>query len=307
MSLSPASRLPPNVVVFGPQGNCTLDLCPVEYSVYGYRPSLAANSVLLVLFFLAMPVHAYLGVRWKTWWFMGCMIVGAANAITGYSGRLALYFNPFNFAAFMAQISMYAHPVDRPGQPRRGMAGAMLMNGYASINYLSPQLSRFRPEYFYYVFIPCDMVSLILQASGGALSVASKGSSQTGVDLALAGLSFQVVTIVAFCLFFADYLIRYFRSPEGQRARAGALGRRLALFFGFLGAAILIITARCVYRLVELHQGYAGELIKDEGLFIGMEGVTVVASVYFLMFGHPGYGLCGEWRKASSTTAGVEM
>lgn len=106
---SSTSSLPPGVPpytkVFGPSANCTLDICPVELSVYGYRPSLAANGALLALYALSAFLHMYLGLRWKEKFFMGCMILGAANAILGYAGRIALYFNPFNFAAFMIQIS----------------------------------------------------------------------------------------------------------------------------------------------------------------------------------------------------------
>lgn len=93
------------MVVFGPRANCTLDICPVQYSVYGYRPSLAANVSFIALNALAALIHMYLGFRWKQWWFMGCMLVGAVNAIIGYVGRVMMYYNPFNFSAFMLQIS----------------------------------------------------------------------------------------------------------------------------------------------------------------------------------------------------------
>lgn len=99
-----ALRTDPYAVVFGPKANCTLELCPVELSVYGYRPSLAANITLIALYAVAAAIHTYLGIRWRQWWFMGCMIVGAVNAIIGYIGRVLLYYNPFNFAAFMIQI-----------------------------------------------------------------------------------------------------------------------------------------------------------------------------------------------------------
>lgn len=98
-------RPPPNVVVFGPRANCTLDICPVQMSVYGYRPSLAANISFIALYALAALVHTWLGIRWKYWWFTGCILVGAVNAIIGYVGRVMLYYNPFNFAAFILQIS----------------------------------------------------------------------------------------------------------------------------------------------------------------------------------------------------------
>lgn len=115
-SLPPgALRPPPYVIVFGPQANCTLDICPVEISVYGYRPSLAANITFIALYAVAGLIHAYLGIRWKQWWFMGCMLVGAANAIIGYIGRVMMYYNPFNFSAFMLQISeLFSSPVFLP-------------------------------------------------------------------------------------------------------------------------------------------------------------------------------------------------
>ncbi len=107
-------RLAPHMVYFGPKANCTLDLCPVEYSVYGYRPSLAANISFIALNALAGVIHMYLGVRWKQWWFMICMLVGIVNAILGYVGRVLMYYNPFNFSAFMLQISMLTVSLPTP-------------------------------------------------------------------------------------------------------------------------------------------------------------------------------------------------
>ncbi len=105
MSSYPGVHLPPGTVVFGPKSNCNLDICPLELSVYKYRPSLAANYTFIALYALALAIHAYLGFRWKTWFFAGSMVFGCTNAIIGYVGRILLYYNPFNFAAFMLQIS----------------------------------------------------------------------------------------------------------------------------------------------------------------------------------------------------------
>lgn len=108
MSSSPTPPGPyraPYMVVYGPKANCTLELCPVEYSVYGYRPSLAANVAFIALYSVAIAIHTFLGVRWRQWWFMCCMLAGAVNAVLGYVGRLLMYQNPFNFVAFMIQIS----------------------------------------------------------------------------------------------------------------------------------------------------------------------------------------------------------
>jgi hypothetical protein len=94
----------PNVVIFGPGANCTLEICDLDWSVYKYRPSLPANASFVVLFALAMGLHIYLGFHWKSWWFMGFMIAGCLSEIIGYGGRMAMHENPFSFPAFIIQI-----------------------------------------------------------------------------------------------------------------------------------------------------------------------------------------------------------
>lgn len=104
------------------------------------------------------------------------------------------------------------------------------------------------------------------------MSSSSAGSSDLGVDLALAGLAFQVATILTFSSFLTDFIIRYFRSARGRRA-ASLIGVRLKVFFSFMFLAMVLTVARSAYRLVELREGYSGDLISDEPIFIGLEGV----------------------------------
>ncbi|KAK8026152.1 hypothetical protein PG990_003975 [Apiospora arundinis] len=276
-------RPPPYTKVFGPGTNCTLDICSVEYTLYGYRPSLGANITLLCLYIVSGFIHAYLGFRWKTWFFMSCMLVGATNAVAGYAGRIALYFNPFSFPAFMIQtVCITSGPVY--------YSAAIYVTLASAITYFSRSASRLRPSLFYWIFISCDIVCLLLQAAGGAISTVSAASlgsakvAQAGVDLALAGLSLQVAVIIIFCGLFVDYLTRYFRTGATDK-----FGRRAKLFFGFMALAIVLILVRCIYRVVELREGYSGELVRDEPLFIGLEGFVIISAVYCLMISHPGF------------------
>ena len=98
--------VPPGAVIFGPRANCTLEICPVQYSVYGYRPSLAAKTSFMALFAVAAVIHTYLGFKWRTWFFTACMLVGCLSAILGYGGRVMMHHNPFSFSAFLLQISV---------------------------------------------------------------------------------------------------------------------------------------------------------------------------------------------------------
>lgn len=140
---------------------------------------------------------------------------------------------------------------------------------HQSINAFNPTLSRIQPSLFYKIFIPADIVSLILQGVGGGMSSSSSGRSQTAIDLALAGLGFQVFTLVVFSALFIDYLARFARTPAAK----SVLDARMKTFLGFLGLAIVLILARCAFRVDELSEGYGGPLVAREGLFIGLEGV----------------------------------
>lgn len=71
-------------------------------------------------------------------------------------------------------------------------------------------LSRFKPRTYTIVFVTCDLISLILQATGGG--IASGGNTQDdldlGKDLMLAGLSFQVFSLILFMIAVSEFALR---------------------------------------------------------------------------------------------------
>jgi hypothetical protein len=95
-----------NLIPFGPLANCTLDLCPVEYSVFQYQPSIAANATFIAIFGILLAVQIFQGVWYKTWGHMACVAAGSILQVIGYIGRIMLHGNPFGFNAFLIQISM---------------------------------------------------------------------------------------------------------------------------------------------------------------------------------------------------------
>ena len=145
-------------------------------------------------------------------------------------------------------------------------------DGVDSVVYLGPQYGRFSPKLYYWIFIPCDIFSLCLQAAGGALSSTSSGTSNVAVDVSKAGLSFQVFTLVVFIALTVDYAIRYMQARQVEE-RKTPLPMSFKVFVAFLSFAVILILIRCAYRIDELSDGYKGPLIHNEGLFVGLEGV----------------------------------
>ncbi|KAF4814774.1 Sphingoid long-chain base transporter RSB1 [Colletotrichum siamense] len=283
----PPPPLPPYVVVFGPDANCTLEICDIHYSLYRYRPNLAVNALFLALYGIAGLVHIFLGIRWRSYWFMTFMVLGCLSEIVGYIGRIMLYHNPFAFVPFMLQIVFITSgPV--------WYTAAIYVTLSKAITHLGPELARLPPKALYWVFIALDVSCLVIQAAGGAISTDSKGDSDLGVNLAMGGLVIQVVVIVVFCAVFADYMIRYTRSSYTRK-----LTQREKIFFGFLALAVALILARCSYRVDELSEGYSNSTkVTDEGLFIGLEGVLIVLAVFSLCLGHPGLAFENKTERA---------
>jgi hypothetical protein len=68
-------------------------------------------------------------------------------------------------------------------------------------------LSRFKPRTYTITFMTCDFISLLLQAAGGAIasSANDQSATNTGVNIMIAGLSFQVISLLLFMLLCADF------------------------------------------------------------------------------------------------------
>ena len=272
----------PNGMVYTWSGsgtqNCTIAHCPVQLSVYGYRASLPLSALLIALYAIVAILQVGLAWKYRTWGFMSAMILGCIDEIIGYVGRIIMYQNPWNNSGFIMQIVLITiGPVF--------FSAAIYVELYQIVNYLSRKSSRFNPVYFYYIFIPCDIISLILQAVGGAMSSTSNGGSTSGVDIALAGLGFQVATLAIFIALSVDYFIR---SRQVWLHNNLSIKFKSFIFFTFLAAILILI--RCCYRVYELQGGYQRDssALRDQPLFIGLEAVMVILAAFCLVIGHPG-------------------
>jgi RTA1 like protein len=138
------------------------------------------------------------------------------------------------------------------------------------ICYLDPTISRFSPKLIYWIFITSGITSLSLQGAGGGISSTTSGTSKLGENISLAGLCFQVFTLIIFILLAVDYLFRFYRLP-GQAKTIF----RFKVYLVFMFSSIVLILGRCVYRIDELKDGYHGALFHNQGLFCGLESVYV--------------------------------
>ena len=128
------------------------------------------------------------------------------------------------------------------------------------------------------IFVSFDLVSIIIQAVGGAS--ASKagdkdppGNTAPGTHIMMAGIIIQLVSMSAFGLLWLVFL---------WRARAVPISRVFLMVTTFSAFCIIV---RNFYRAVELSQGWKGYLITHEVYFAVLDGTLMALSVgIFNMF-----------------------
>jgi hypothetical protein len=157
--------------------------------------------------------------------------------------------------------------------------------------------SRIKPKMYTYIFISCDLLSLILQGVGGGMAATARDAkgSRRGVDIMIAGLISQVITMTLFLALWCDFVLRTRRAKfSGSLSRTQPplydhirTLKTFALFQWALFAATILIYVRCIYRVAELWDGFGGHLANDEVTFMIFEGPMIILAIAAITVFHP--------------------
>jgi RTA1 like protein len=293
--------------------NCTYETCSVEkYGQIRYIPSLDGNALYLVLFSIFLICQLWMGIKHRTWGYLLGMFGGLVLEILGYVARIQLHYDVFDQNVFTTYL------IGTTIGPAFFSASIYLCLARIIPVYGS-NLMPLSPRTITVAFVCCDVVSLLLQAIGGAMTaIADTDSSmQTGINIMIAGLASQVASMTVFvylCLHFAWNLRQNpsRRNPSGIDLR-GSRRFRIFLYCEFLppllsfpanhalaiAIATVTILIRCCFRVAELHEGYTGSIANDEILYMVLEGAMMIIAVGALTIGHPGRALGSLWQANS--------
>ncbi|KID97256.1 RTA-like protein, partial [Metarhizium majus ARSEF 297] len=238
-----------------PYSSCNVDTCSLSYAQVQYQPSQSGNLAYLIIFTIVLLAQSVLGIIYRTWGFSIAMVLGLVLEVIGYVGRLQMHNDPFKMDPFRIYlICLTIGPAF--------LSAAIYLSLSRLIEAHSAYLARFAPRTYTIIFVTCDVVSLVLQATGGALA-ASNGDSnlkQTGVNVMIAGLSFQVASLLTFIILSVDFWWRL-RGTNGVYEQKASELRNSTMFNAFpwaTGIATIAIFIRSVYRLAELQEGFSG-------------------------------------------------
>jgi hypothetical protein len=243
----------------------------VEDTIYGYYPNLTVNAFFAAFFGLFMLINLFLGIRYRSWTFLIAIAGGCILESVGYVGRVLLNDNPFSSAGFNMQITCLT------------LAPALIAAGiYLTLKHIVIRFgedhSYLKARYYTWLFIACDLLSLTLQGAGGGLAATSNDNPSQqllGNNLMMAGIAFQVVTLVVFAVMAALYYFRLSRSATHLSAAAESVKNSTGfkLFIGGFLVAFVTILIRCAYRIAEMAGGWRNPIMQNEMEFIVLDSV----------------------------------
>lgn len=300
--------------------NATLNLQNLETasSIYGGKLDMAANVIFTVAFVILFIAHICYTIWTKNHYFGGAFILGTGIEWVGYLARALSVKDDANTSKFLCQIICLT------------MAPAFIMAGVYYIlaqllvvhqSELKTDYSIFKPLWFSYIFIFCDIVSLVMQAIGGAIAATSLEDFRDilpGTHIMLSGIAFQVFSMTLFLFLLFHFLFRiYFRANPNIKFSCRTLfdlffqtenGKKLTAkldpyynpayihvrqrkYFPYfpliITTSVLFVYIRCIYRVVELSQGWRGYLIVHEAFVMSLDALMVLLTALIYLPFHP--------------------
>lgn len=259
----------------------------------GLVPSFGGNLALAVVMGIFLVVHVLVSVYSKQWWFGICFFCGVGLEVGGYVSRTVGHNQLKNEDAFLAQFICLT------------LAPVFIM---AALYYLLSKLatiygeghSKLKPMWYANIFICCDVISIVIQAAGGGIagvSLQEGESTEGGTHVMVAGLAFQVFSMTVFIVLFLDFLysVMVKAKKAGNDASfnpryADIRSRKLFRWFPLgLGASVLFIYVRCIYRVAELSEGWSGHLIVHEIYFMILDALMMCLAIIIMIPFHPGF------------------
>lgn len=168
------------------------------------------------------------------------------------------------------------------------IAAAIYLTLKHFVLYCGPQYSVIKARLYPWIFIGCDIGSIALQSIGGGMAAAGGNNNikliNSGNNMIVAGIAFQVATMAVCGLLMLVYIWRY-RNGAGQRIveekssyqlhkEQGHVAMWKVKGFGWMVVlAYLTVLVRCIYRLPEMAGGWGNPLMRNEPEFLLLDGM----------------------------------
>ncbi|BCS04534.1 RTA1 domain-containing protein [Aspergillus luchuensis] len=255
---------------------------------FGYRPSIVAGVIFMVLFAGLFAVHVWQGLKYKCLWLGLAFSLGAFGEFTGWLARTVAWRCPYSVRLLEMQLAALIMA------PAFTTAGVYSVLGQI-VSIIGQDKSPLTPKQYLVIFMTVDFWSLLLQAVGGGIAGAAFGAHTSywpGTYTMVAGIIWQLVSTCVFTTLL-EYVI--YRAIY-QIARNSSL-RKIT---SSLMIACTCMVARGIYRSMELMNGWEGYLFTHEIYAIILDALVMFIASLTLAIWNPA-ALIEEARRHRDT------
>ncbi|KAI0386241.1 RTA1-domain-containing protein [Hypomontagnella monticulosa] len=279
-----------------------------DLSFYAYTPSAAVAAVCCALFGIALIWSTVMTVRKRSWvWTV--QLLAILMEVIGYADRIVSANNPTNLNLYAVQFCVIIlAPVL--------MAGAIYVVFGRIVFHVVPAQERttrllwIPPRWITPIFVAFDVLSLIVQLIGAVAVSSTKATDENaanklkiGKDVALAGLTLQIVAFGLFTIIAARFHFtsqrfearlqsRLENADRGRSVYVKGSSRKInpqwrRLLYA-INASCVLILIRSVFRVVEFAEGPTGTVMQQEWFMYVLDTLPIFLVVVSFCLIFPG-------------------
>ncbi|KAI0201912.1 RTA1 like protein-domain-containing protein [Astrocystis sublimbata] len=273
---------------------CAAAACQKDF--LNQSATLPGNIVFLIFFVALFPVAAVLGARYKSLWFTAAIATGVALEAVGYVGRLLLY----NMINSRAGLTIFV------GGTILGptcICGACFSILPRIVALYGEEYHGWRPLWYRVLFSVLTIAALVLQLVGSVTVTIQdiEVMVDIGTYTLIVGLAVQLIALVIFVVHSTLFALtlrttKHALNPRFSHIYKSTLFRSSLIAFTIV---ILLMLVRTAYRLLQIAEGPHSFIARAEGLFLALDGATMLLATVLLLVFLPARILGEAWSETS--------
>ncbi|CUS10030.1 unnamed protein product [Tuber aestivum] len=267
---------------------------PGKFEYYHYTPSLVGAVIFAACFFLSSGWHIIQLTRTKTWYFIP-LVIGALMEAVGYVARALSHKDRYSLPPYITQALLLLVA------PALYAASIYMILGRLIATIEAEHHSMIRVNWLTKIFVAGDVLSFLMQSTGGGMMAKDKDSAKMGEHIVLGGLFVQILFFGFFMLATIIFHLRLRKNPT-QASQIGTVWRTLLMA---LYIASLFIMVRSAFRVIEYIQGRDGYLMQREVWLYIFDAVLMFSVTVLFNIVHPSIAVPG--RKGKGTEDGYAL
>ncbi|KAH8789449.1 RTA1 like protein-domain-containing protein [Flagelloscypha sp. PMI_526] len=261
---------------------------PTSYSPYGYIPTVWVCYIFIILFGVSGAFHLFQAIRFRAYWIIPTAVLCAIGEVLGWSGRLWSHFDPTNNTVHDAVSRLPSCSILLLA-PTPLLAVNFIVFG-RMVHLMGEKYSLLSSKWIGIMFISADVIALAIQGTGGALLLAKSIVSDLYVRIILAGIAFQFAVMIIASLFAIHFVVNWRLHHQITDTLTFHLSSsRLTILICGISFNSLCLIIRAIYRLIELNDGWQGNIVRTQLWFNIFDGTMVLLAIVTLNAASPAW------------------